>query len=381
MSTNIAAAAAVRMTLLYPFWTEIYYSMNVEEATPEQIAGGLETQATDGRTIWINREFFTAVPLEQQVTELVHELFHKILLHMTRRGMRDPKLWNIACDHAINTWMKKLSFTIPPDWLCDMRFEGMLAEQIYAILKKENDEMGGGGQGHQMPKGRLDIKEPALPSPEEVAKFEDDIKQLVDKAIANAKAIGKLPAGMEKGTVEAYKPAKEPWYNHLHRYMQSLSLSQYNWARINRRMMITHGVFAPMHYSEALGEVVVALDTSGSCFAAAQQSQFAMHLNAILAEAKPRRVHVVYFDAKTYPGEVIEAGELEVKTKPSGGGGTDFGPIFDWIDEEGIVPEVSIILTDLLGKFPNEEPEYPVVWANTRPRGRAPFGETIHVVD
>jgi predicted metal-dependent peptidase len=382
MKTDIASAAAVRLSLKHYFFTEIYYSMQVVEATPEEVAAGLETEATDGVTLWINRAHFSKLPLEQQVAEIVHELLHKMLLHMTRRGNRDPKLWNIACDHAVNTLMKSMGFHIPSDWLCDMKYNRWLAEAIYADLKKQQDEQekngGGGGQGPQMPKGRQDIREPQNMTPEQVQKYEDDVKALVDRAIANAKARGDLPAGIEQGTVTAYKPVKESWYNQLHRYMQSLSTSTYNWARINRRALLTHGVFAPLHYAEALGEIALFIDTSGSCYRKAMQAHFAEHLNAILADAKPRRVRMYYFDTKVYPGVEIEAGEIDIVTKPTGGGGTSFVPIFQQLEDDGVTPEVCIILTDLDGRFPKQEPNYPVVWASIY-EGEAPFGETIHV--
>ena len=385
MTTNIASAAAVRLALHYPFWCEIYYSMDVKEATPAQVAEGIETQATDGRSMWINKEFFTSIPLEQQVSELVHELCHKIFLHPTRRGMREPKRWNIACDHAVNTLMKKNGFKIPSDWLCNMKYDGWLAEAIYADLNKEDNEGGGGGGAPQMAPGRFDVKQPQQDgqplSPEQTAQVEDQVKALVDRAISNARAMGNMPAGIEQGTVRAYKPSGEPWYNHLHRYMQSLCASTYNWARLNRRALITHGVFAPLHYSEALGDVALFIDASGSVFRKAQQARFADHLNAILAEAKPHRLHLYYFDTRVYPGAVIEAGELEVETKPQGGGGTSFIPIFEQLGQDGINPEVCMILTDMLGMFPDSEPDYPVVWVDVLGRKEAPFGETIRVND
>jgi predicted metal-dependent peptidase len=389
MSESVAAAAAVRMTIRHPFWTEIYYSMTVIESDGSD---GVETQATDGRNLWINKAFFQSIPLDQQVAEIVHELCHKIFLHTTRRGHRDPKLWNIACDYVINAMMKKNGFQLGADWLLDMQYDGWLAEAVYAdLVKNQQDQQkqqGGGqgkgqpqpGQGPQMPKGREDIREPQG-TPEEKDKHEDEVKALVDRAIANAKAMGNMPAGIEQGAAEAFKSPAEPWYNHLHRYMQSLCVSQYDWARINRRALITHGLFAPLHYSEALGDVALFIDTSGSCFAAAEQARFAEHLNAIMAEAKPRRIIVNYFDTKVYEGEVYDAGEIDIATKPRGGGGTSFVPIFEWMDEQGIAPEVCIILTDLMGRFPKDEPECPVVWANTMPYGEAPFGETIYLVD
>lgn len=379
-ANELTAAAAVRLTLRFPFWTEVFYSMQVFEAAPEM---GIPTQATDGRNLWVNRKFFSGIPLEQQVAELVHELGHKIFLHPSRRGNREPKLWNIACDYVINAMMKVNGFNIPSDWLLDMRYEGWLAEKVYADLVKRQRESGGKGVGGggvpQMPAGRDDLIEPKFNSQEERERYEAEIQQVVEKAIAMAKAFGKLPIGMEQGTIEAYRAAEEPWYNHLHRYMQSLSLSEYNWKRINRRALLTHKCFAPSVISEALGDVALFIDTSGSCYSKAQQAGFAQHLNAILAEAKPRRVLLFYFDTKVYDGEEIQAGELDVSLRPRGGGGTSFVPIFQRLEEDGIEPEVCIILTDLCGYFPDRAPDYPVLWASTDDDETAPFGEVIYV--
>lgn len=358
------AAAAVRLAIKYPFWTEVFFSMNVIETTD------VETEATDGVNLYVNPSFFSKLKLDDQVTELVHELCHKIFLHMSRRGHREPRLWNVACDYAANSLIKKSGHTFDNTWLYDAKYDGWLAETIYADLLKRP-------KPPEMPGGRTDIIE-VKGTPEEVERFETEVQATVDRAVANGRAMGNLPAGIEQGVVEVFKPSKEPWYNKLHRYMQSMSTANYNWARTNRRALQTHGVFAPSHFSRALGDIAVFLDTSGSCFQRAQQQNFAGHLNAILAEAKPKRVHVYYFDTKVYPGETIEAGELDFKSRPKGGGGTDFRDIFDALERESIVPEVCIILTDLMGTFPNQGPEYPVLWCNIC-QGEAPFGETILV--
>jgi predicted metal-dependent peptidase len=375
MSNNLTAAAAVRLVMRYPFWCEVFYSMLVKEAVP---GDGCDTLGTDGRSLWVNRDYFAKGSLDLQVAQLVHEIGHKIFLHCTRRGNREAELWNIACDYAVNSLMYLNGFVIPSEWLLDMRYAGWLAEAIYADLikrRKENPQ-----DEPKLKPGQADLR-PMEGTPEEIAVEEDKVKTMVDRAMANAKAMGKLPKGIEQGTTLAYKPAREPWYNHLHRYMQSLAVAEYNWTRINRRTLKTHGVFAPLHYSEALGDITLFIDTSQSCFEAAQQANFAAHLNAILAEAKPKRVHLYYFDAKVYPGEVIEAGELDIATQPRGGGGTRFAPLFDQLEEDGINPEVCIVLTDLEGSFPDQEPGYPVVWANIFAEGEAPFGETIHLCD
>jgi len=368
--TNCAAAAAVRLTVRHPFWTEIFYSMGVKEDSPQ-----VPTLATDGRSLWINTKFWASLNLDLQLTALVHEMAHKILLHGSRMGTRDPEIWNAACDHAVNTMLKNNKFTIGESWLCDMKYDGWLAEAIYADLMKEKKANPNKQFIHP---DQMDVL-PTQGTPEQIEAHEAEVKKLVGRAIANARAMGQLPAGIEAGTVDVYKAAREPWFNHLHRYMQSLAISEYNWARLNRRTLKTHGVFSPLHLSEALGDVALFIDASGSCYDAASQANFAGHLNGILAEARPRRVHVYYFDAAVYKGEVIEAGELDVVTHPRGGGGTAFEPIFKALEDDGVIPDVCIILTDLYGSFPHSAPEYPVVWANIMQDGEAPFGETIYV--
>lgn len=385
---NCLSAAAVRMTMRYPFWTELYYSMKVEEDV------SIGTAATDGRSLWVNPEFWGKLSLDEAVGVLAHEIGHKMFLHCTRQGARDPQMWNVACDFAINALLRSNNFTLPQPHLYDPKYDGMLAEAIYVDLLKQQkaQQKAGGGSGEGNAKdsrgnpipgvGKAweklhDLRRPQG-TPEEIERIETETKALVDRAIGNAKARGNLPLGIEAGVVEVFKPSKESWFNHLHRYMQSLSVSEYNWARLNRRTLRTHGYFSPLHLSEALGEIAIFIDTSGSCFDAAQQAGFFGHLNAIMAETRPHRIHLYSFDARVYPAGTIEAGEIGAPQRLKGGGGTSFEPIFEQIDEDGIMPEVVLILTDMYGSFPAQAPEYPVVWCATSDQG-APFGETIHV--
>jgi predicted metal-dependent peptidase len=76
-----------------------------------------------------------------------------------------------------------------------------------------------------------------------------------------------------------------------------------------------------------------------------------------------------------------------------GGGGTDFRPVFDIIEdprkakehemEEFDEPPVCVVyLTDLDGSFPAEEPEYPVLWCvppGVNASRKVPFGEIVAV--
>ena len=220
-------------------------------------------------------------------------------------------------------------------------------------------------------------------SKEEIEKQEKQTIDQVQKAMMTAKAHGSVPGGMEAFD-DVCTPSREPWYNHLHRYMQSLSQSEYNWARINRRHLVQHQIFTPANYSESLEHIVFAIDCSGSVFGAAEQANFAGHVNAILAEAKPNKTHVVYFDSRVTRHDELDYGQLEFSTRPAGGGGTDFRPIFRFLEDEGIVPELCVVLTDCYGDFPKDAPGYPTIWASIVDPDHLggyhpPFGEVIYV--
>jgi predicted metal-dependent peptidase len=125
-----------------------------------------------------------------------------------------------------------------------------------------------------------------------------------------------------------------------------------------------------------VGELVIAVDTSGS-IGHQELEQFAGEITAISEEAQPERIHVVYCDAAVQSTEEFGPSE-PIKLSPKGGGGTDFRPPFQWVEEEGIQPKCLIYLTDLCcNSFP-EPPEYPVLWV-TDSRTTAPFGETLRI--
>ena len=55
------------------------------------------TAQTNGISLYWNPHWFLKLPFDTRVTVLLHELWHIALLHMLRRGTRDPEIWNYAC--------------------------------------------------------------------------------------------------------------------------------------------------------------------------------------------------------------------------------------------------------------------------------------------
>ena len=95
----------------------------------------------------VNPDFFNPLPLEQRMGILIHEADHIILKHLTRKGERDHKLFNVAADVALNQ-------TIPEGWLPEGALypksfklpngktwpENLTAEQYYELAKDEKEK-------------------------------------------------------------------------------------------------------------------------------------------------------------------------------------------------------------------------------------------------
>jgi len=66
----------------------------------------------------------------------------------------------------------------------------------------------------------------------------------------------------------------------------------------------------------------------------------------------------------------------DIQFKIKGRGGTSFEPVFDYIRENKMFPDVLIYLTDGYALVSLEKPPYPVIWVTTGSTN-FPFGEVI----
>ena len=125
----------------------------------------------------------------------------------------------------------------------------------------------------------------------------------------------------------------------------------------------------------------MAVDTSTS-FRDDELAIAAAETGAIFTEVRPKAVTVIYCDSKvtrTQRFGTFDRFELQ----PSGGGGTRFQPVFDWVDEHlAATPACLIYFTDMQPFDRPKDPGYPVLWAaigdDHKDMG---FGETLGLSD
>lgn len=96
-----------------------------------------KTAWTDGKRVGWNPAYVARLTFKQVIGLIIHEIMHPVMKHHTRRGNRDPRLWNMACDYVINILIIQYGFELPPGILYDLKYKGLTAEEVYNLLKDE----------------------------------------------------------------------------------------------------------------------------------------------------------------------------------------------------------------------------------------------------
>src|SRR5882724_5565984 len=385
--------------------------------------GPRPTLATDGTRIVYNPSFIESLTPAELEGCIAHEVLHCALGHHCRRGEREPRLWNQAADYAINPIVVKNGLKLPAGVLLDPQYENLSAEEIYARLKKDASSGGGsepnpgagsasGSQANGQPQpgptspstvqsmrpgggspnacaqapgtdaspgGIGEVLDAAdedgdPASPAELSRQQHEWSIAAEQAMRTAKACGNAPADLERVLTES-RESKQDWRAILRAFIAATSVSDYRWTPPNRRH-VAAGLYLPSIDRTGVGPIVIGVDTSGS-IGTEELEQFAGEISAISDDAQPETIHVVYCDAAVQT--VQEFGPSEAVTlEPKGGGGTDFRPVFEWVDQNGLSPACLIYLTDLCCYSYPQAPDYPVLWA-TDSSSTAPFGDTIRI--
>lgn len=325
----------------------------------------LPTAATNGLEIRYNPNWWKTLPFQERCGVLCHEVLHVAMRHPERARGYDPLGANVAMDFSINGLVP---YPLPAGCLRDPKYDGKTWEWIYDHLPKMKLPKSGGGWG-QVDPGKSGGVEPS-PDP--------DAAQVMQQAVAQASAIaqqmGKLPANLARA-LGLSASDRVPWEAYLDRFLAQLAESKYDWGHPEEDH-VYHGVFIPKLVQEPrIGYLAFAIDTSGSI----DDKALALFAGEVLAACRlyqPARVRVIFADAAVAADYDEVQDELEeALVKPKGGGGTDFRPVFDLLEQDP--PDGLLYLTDLYGSFPAHAPEYPVLWVTDTKQEEPPWGEKV----
>lgn len=380
---DLMQKARARMLVKHVFFGTILVST---KCIPDET---IPTACTNMIDIRYNPKFINDIgDVDKVLFVLAHEVGHVMLMHGHRLQGRDPFLFNIAGDYAINWMLKECGFNLLDGCLVDEKYKDMSAEQIYDDLlkdakkRKKGKGKGGGGSAtgngqpsdggdgdYPDPLGR-DLKPgPGANDPEERARQVRAIQQKVAQAANMARMAGQMPGALERLVNEVLDPAV-PWNVLLRDYMTRITYDDETWSRRNRRFE----TFLPSRHSLAMGEIVMICDTSGS-IGVEELNKVAAEISSIADTMRPERIRVIWCDAHIAGEQCFELGE-EIKLVPKGGGGTDMRVGLD--RAEVYNPIVTVLCTDGYTPWPDVEPPYPlIVCCSTMTK--CPVGQVVRI--
>ena len=318
-----------------------------------EVTEGNFTAYTDGKNKKYSKSFLESITDDAQIRGLVlHENLHVALKHMQRGvGMwkENAKLANQAADYVVNSIIIGIQnkdtnlIKLPDGGLYDRQFENWSMREVYDYLKQnqDEDEQSGGG-------GSLD--EHDFEAGQELS--DEQVKKL-SQAIDNALREGGLLAGRMGGEMpreisDLLEP-KVNWREALREFISNATkgVEELTWAKMNKRYLV-NDMYLPSTYSETVGELIVAIDTSGS-IGGVELTEFASEVSAICNTVEPEQVRVIWWDAQVHGEQIFKPSEynnIASLLKPLGGGGTHVSCVNKYIEDKKLSAEAIIVLTD-----------------------------------
>ena len=385
------SAARTRLILDRPFLGALVLRLPMKATKPERC----KTIGTDVRALYYNPEYIENLSLDQTQFVLAHEALHCALSHFSRRNNRVTHRWDIACDLAINPLLIQDGLKPPPGVLINSGYEGMTAEEIYPYIDDDmedetqdehfynddnsssGDGSGDGGRGGSS--SQPDDQEQGEASPRPLTETERDQlsvqwQQRLAGASQQAKQAGKLSGAMARFVEHLLQP-QLPWRMLLARYMTAAARDDYSYQRPSRR----EGDAVLPTLRSAQVNIVVVIDTSGSV-KNQEMTEFVSEIDSIKGQVRARLTF------HTCDAKLCEQGpwvfepweEFRLPSNITGGGGTCFVPVFDWLNTGHNRPDLLVYFTDARGEFPKAEPTYPVLWL-IKGKEKVPWGQRIQL--
>ncbi|HHD83881.1 MAG TPA: hypothetical protein ENK93_03290 [Campylobacteraceae bacterium] len=341
----------------------------------------VRTYASNGVRFLYNESFIDRCSTEALMFILTNAVMHHVLAHQQRRLGRKGALWQLATDYAINTLLHRNGLKIPTGANYDKAYEKMYAEEIYEALKEQFYAEGDDAFGETTPpqegtKSQEGAAEESIVLSGEIREDLDTQTESewhyadsVAREVATRKSA--LPSGFER-LAKKMRSSGIDWrfelYNAINKHMRN----NYAFMPPNKKH-IYRGIALPSLASDTLS-LCVAIDTSGS-IDETLLGAFLEEFKAIMTNFPAVKIELIIADAKVHAHYTFQGGEkLDFPVK--GGGGTDYRPVFDYID--GNIPMSTMLLyfTDGDGWFPRRPPHYEVLWALSRD-AKVPFGRKL----
>ncbi len=402
----------------------------VNEGSPEAeklsktLKRPFDTACTNGKDEWYCEEFVDTLTDAELRFLILHECYHKMYRHLTtwqHLYKADAHRTDLATDFVINLKIMEDNpdnfVKIPVDKASgqmmaayDKKFAGMDTAQVYRLLPDMKQPQGGEGQqgggegqsggkpqpgkGKGKPKpgegsgsGNQQLDGHMWEDAQEMS--EEDKKELereIDAAIRQGAIIASQQGTGGNRSLEDLLEAKVDWKAVLREFVSTVCSGNdfSTWRRPNRRF-VGAGFYMPSGITERVGELVIAIDTSGSIGGDILR-RFLGEVKCICETVNPEGIRLLYWDTQVCGDELYgpKAGnsvdDLVKSTKPKGGGGTMVECVPAYIQKEGIEAAAVIVFTDgyLGGSW--GQWVHPVMWCILDNKSAQPsVGQHVHI--
>ena len=200
----------------------------------------------------------------------------------------------------------------------------------------------------------------------------DAAERMREAAIAAAQAYvrehGSLPAGID-GLIDKLNKPEISWREYLSQFVSQSYGGKRQWIPPSRRHIYNDLYFQSRRNERIKG--IVCIDTSGSCVG--ELPKFFGELKGLIDSFGSYELTVICADAAVDQVDIYDDcnNPLEFDSaegiKWSGGGGTDYGPCFQYVEDNGLNPDFLIYIGDGYADMSyNKQPKYPVMWLITK---------------
>lgn len=339
------------------------------------------TAYTDGYNTVYGAKFLMSLTDEEIRFLILHENLHKALRHLTTwqwMWKENPRKANKACDYVINLQLIDADngegfLKMPENGCYDVAYRGMDSGEVYRKLPDTGSDGGGGFDEHGW-------ESASQQTPEQV----ETIAKEVTSALQQGQLlVGKLGGELQRAIGEMLEPQIN-WKEELREFVLSVCAGRElsTWRRPKRRV-IDSGVYLPSTYSEAVGRIVIGIDTSMSV-GTEMMGAFLGEVVEIATTTTPELVDLLYWDTRVAAHEKYGVEQYESildSTKPKGGGGTRPSGVTKYMQDKNLKPECVIMLTDgEVGADWGGVWPCPVLWCVVDNKHiSASVGKTLHI--
>lgn len=339
-----------------------------------EVVEGVPTAYTNGKNKKYGAEFIKPLTRKQLRYLVLHENFHVALKHCVMPFYNDlckkygHRINNIAMDFVVNALIEELDPDFkfverPTATLCiDRKYFGMSYVQVLKDLLKNAKEGDGSGEGDGIP---LDDHEM---SPDDMSVEEREaLGKQIDDANRQGELMSRKLRGEGKGGRDVFGHAQDRqtnWRDALQDFITAICQGDENsrFCPPNKRLLAS-GFVMPSHFTETVGDIVIAPDTSGSMHG--YYPVVFGEIARVCNNVKPDSVRVLWWDTSVDGDQTFKPHEYDniaKLMKPVGGGGTIVSCVADYVDQHKINAKAIIYLTDGYIESDYRVPNMPVLF-------------------